>query len=116
MGKHGMGVRMGDHNIGRGSGGGSGGGTRVSEGQGGPLDTSDLEQLPPCFVYLLADVGTPKERMLAFLRFTSSQLFSSEFSAPTWLNLTPNPVVHDYDNTGFFGVGLGVDRTPGKVG
>ena len=47
VGKHGMGVGMGDHNIGGGSEGGVEGGTRVSEGQGGPLDTNDFEQLPP---------------------------------------------------------------------
>ena len=67
-----------------------------------------MDSLPPSFVYLLADVGTSKERMLAFLRFTPSQLFAAEFSSPTWLQLTPNPVVHDFDRGGLVGFGLGL--------
>ena len=58
VGKHAIGVGMGEDNVDGGrkvqSEGGEG-------GEGGEVNLQDeLDHLPPCFVYLLADVGTPK--------------------------------------------------------
>ena len=57
VGKRAMGVGMGETSY---------GGARNGRSEGGEFGMgrglNELAQLPPCFVYLLADVGTPKVR------------------------------------------------------